>query len=602
MAENDRRGGGLLAVTLVVAAALGLGLRADSLQTGFFSDDFVEEAMLQGHYPAERGALDLFNFVDGSKREVQLLMARGALPWWSAPDLKLAMFRPLTSALVGLDRALFGADPFARHLHSALWWVLALWAAVWLWRGLLPPAAVVVAALFFALEEAHTLPLSWLANRGALVALAGMTAALALHVRARERGARGSWAAVALPAPALLAGEWAFPFLGYFLAYELLRGAGGAGARLRALAPVAALGLGYLVLRAALGYGTRGSGVYIDAVSEPIEFLAAAVQRLPVFSADLVWGLPAHHWDFGAPAVLGFIDPLPRWRQVHWALGAGAVVLLPWALWVLRRSGAGERWAHLPWLCLGAALALVPMVSSFPTSRLVLPAVLGIAPLAAALVVEGFERLRTGAVAPLRVLAWVILMLAILRVNTIGAVASSRGDAAMTRYLAGEGEAWMLGANLGGDDPSARIVQLAASEHTVSLFTPLVRATRGRTMPKSFWTLSMADSPLRVHRPTPHQLELTAVVRPFVDTSVERLYRDSDAGFTVGQRIEIDGLTVEILELSDGRPRRARFTFEHVLEDPRYRFVTCSRDGIGPVSLPAVGGTLELGYAGFPGN
>ncbi|MDD9936301.1 MAG: hypothetical protein OXT09_22000, partial [Myxococcales bacterium] len=161
MAEVDRRAGGLLAVTVLAAAALGLGVRADSLQTGFFSDDFVEEAMLQGHYPAERGALDLFNFVDGSEHEVQLLMARGALPWWSAPDLKLAMFRPLTSALVGLDRALFGPDPFARHLHSALWWVLALAAAVWLWRALLPPAAVAVAALFFALEEAHTLPLSW---------------------------------------------------------------------------------------------------------------------------------------------------------------------------------------------------------------------------------------------------------------------------------------------------------------------------------------------------------------------------------------------------------------------------------------------------------
>jgi hypothetical protein len=31
------------------------------------------------------------------------------LPWWTSPELKLAFFRPLASALVALDYALFGA-------------------------------------------------------------------------------------------------------------------------------------------------------------------------------------------------------------------------------------------------------------------------------------------------------------------------------------------------------------------------------------------------------------------------------------------------------------------------------------------------------------
>ena len=121
----------------------------------------LEEAMASNvsDWLYEREVLTI-NFVDGSAAEVRALQDRGVLPWWSAPDLKLAMFRPLASALVLLDRALFGADPWLRHLHSALWWGLGVLAVAWVLRLLLPVATALLATALYALDGAHTLPLS----------------------------------------------------------------------------------------------------------------------------------------------------------------------------------------------------------------------------------------------------------------------------------------------------------------------------------------------------------------------------------------------------------------------------------------------------------
>jgi hypothetical protein len=64
-------------------------------------------------------------------------------------------------------------------------------------------------------------------------------------------------------------------------------------------------------------------------------------------------------------------------------------------------------------------------------------------------------------------------------------------------------------------------------------------------------------------------------IRPehgWLDTPVERLIRD-DRPFRVGERVDRPGYAVRVDAVNDaGRPTVATFTFEHPLEDPRYRW------------------------------
>jgi len=88
------------------------------LDAGAGSDDFVQEAILDGVFAAHRGPLDLFNFASGDRADDRVLKNFGTLPWWSHPQLNLSMYRPASSALAVLDRALFPTNLRARHALS----------------------------------------------------------------------------------------------------------------------------------------------------------------------------------------------------------------------------------------------------------------------------------------------------------------------------------------------------------------------------------------------------------------------------------------------------------------------------------------------------
>jgi hypothetical protein len=79
--------------------------------------------MMESIYPVERAPLSLFTFSDGSEREVRAHAHDGFYPWFTHERLGLSMLRPLSSALMWVDQALFGRAALGYHLHSALWWL-----------------------------------------------------------------------------------------------------------------------------------------------------------------------------------------------------------------------------------------------------------------------------------------------------------------------------------------------------------------------------------------------------------------------------------------------------------------------------------------------
>jgi hypothetical protein len=603
--------GYVAAVALVVAA--GLGLRWQVLEQGLITDDYVAAAILDGSYPGGRGPLDLFNFIDGTPADLQRHLDAGTFPWWSAPDLRLSMMRPLAALLVHADLALFGDRVALHHAHSLAWWVLLMLAAALLLRSVLPAGTAAFALLIFALEEGHNLPVTWLANRSALAALAFGVLGVWLHLIGRRDGVR--WAVPASAASFAVAlgfGEWGFPVLGYVVAYEWLRTDQPAARRLRALLPAALLGLGFVALRAWLGYGVRGSGIYLDPVDEPAQFLGAAGERIPIFFGDLFFGISAEWWVLGSPwrdslLRLGLFTPeqwlkLPGWQFWHVAIGVGAMLTSATLLqWGLCRRPAAERGA-LSWLLLGGFLSLLPMVASFPTSRLVLPAALAVAAALAGLCRElGGRVLAPSRHVPLATLGSATLLAAVGYVQLYRPIPEARTYIGTLGHLYDSAREWVLHAEL---DPrtlaEADVVVLAVAEQPSGFWAPLIRRYHGLPTPRSWRTLSAAPHAHDLARPADNVLELTALGGGFAAGELEKLYRTPRAPLPLGHTVRMAGMTVQVVEVVAGEARRIRVTFDRSLDDPGLVFLASTPVGLSRAPIPEVGGVRRLPRAHVP--
>ncbi|MGV3624198.1 MAG: hypothetical protein ACO1OB_25495 [Archangium sp.] len=249
-----------------------------SLPVGLMMDDFTQRAFVKGE-PISRPWWDLYNLVPGEPAEMAWFLEHGPFPWFSLPDVKLHFFRPLSSALTVFDTLVFKDAVWLAHLHSVLWYVALAAVAGALYRRLIPALAL-LAGLLFAIDDGHAMPVIWLANRNAVVAVTFAWLGLWAHLRWREDTWKpGLPLSVLAYVFALLAGETAIAALGYLVAYELVGRRDEWRARVMALLPAAALVLGFSLLYRVLGMGSANSATYVDPGSEPLQFLINAPVR-----------------------------------------------------------------------------------------------------------------------------------------------------------------------------------------------------------------------------------------------------------------------------------------------------------------------------------
>ncbi len=598
---------------VLFALVLGVCLRWSTLYAGFASDDFIEPAMLDGVYPSPRGPLDLFDFVRGTPDDNRTLMHYGALPWWTVSGLRLAMLRPLASVLIIVDRKLFGSDPFPYHVHSMLWWVALMLVAAALFRRLFPRPVASIAIVLFALEEGHTLPLSWLANRAAIVAMALGVLGLLCHLRWREDGKRASaWLELLCFAVAMSTGEWAFPLLGYVLAYELLYQRGPLWPRALALLPCGIPGFLFLLTRSLLGYGALNSGVYIDPVTEPWTFFVAACQRIPIFFGDLFFSVPANWWAFGCPWrdwLLSFDLVPPRlWVQLpgwhFWQVAIGVVAMIGSVLtlrWGLRDRAKGEL-RQIRWMLAGAFISLIPMVASYPTSRLVLPASLAASAACASVLLSGAARVRerwSRARGSAVVALLVSCLVAYFQIWQAGRTSNAEAHLASSGFRSIREQ--VLRAPI--DDRTVgqqRVVLINSVEHTSTIFWPFVRHFYGHPLPAAAWVLSGAPHAHDLYRPSPNVLELSVLGGTLLTTELEQLYRAERFRFQVGEVVDVGGMRAQITRLIYGLPQSVRFIFDKSVDDPSYLFMLATPEGFMRVRLPEVGGRMRYRKGAYP--
>lgn len=547
----------LLAVTLALP----------TLSMGLIYDDWIQKALVL-RAMTHVGPWELFTFATGEPERLRPYIEQGPFPWYTLSELKIQFFRPLAAALIQADVRLFGDASWAMHAHSLAWRALDVLAALWVFRKIAPRLAP-LAGLLFALDDAFVLPTAWLANRNSLLAVTFATAALGVHLERMARP-RAGWALLeaVLCALALASGETAVGAFAYVVAYQVLGRAGPWRTRLVALAPTAAVLACFVGIYKVFHFGAAGSGTYVDPIGEPLEYLRELPARLSTMVGTTTVGLTADLWL-----------TLPELGPVLIATGALAAVIWPSVgKFVWPRLTEDER-AWVRWVGPATLLALLPSLATFPNTRLMLAPALGLALLVAQIARTAWDA--QGARWSRRAtLAWVGLAFVLQPLSA---------------WLSQAGMLTQVGARnvaaVEGDHLRGRVVVLSTADFGPGVYGTAIRALQGWPSPTTWHVLSMVAAPHRLRRTAADRFELEPQGGRWLETVFELNFRKG-RGFSPGQRVRLDGLSVTVLRVDDGKPTAIEVQLERPAED--YSFVAWDGRRLAPQALPELGAELTI--------
>ncbi len=619
------RGAGRLAgskyVPLVLAlAAIAVSLPA--LNAGFLNDDFMHRAILAGPSDAldrladrglapprsgELGYALSHTFVAVSPEEnLRSLKDYGALPWWTYEGFRVAFWRPVASFTHWLDYRLFPQSLAMMHLHSILWFGLAMLGVALLYRRIAsvelsgssssvnPAWLAALAAVMYLLDDNGYFPTLWIANRNLLISLFFGTLTVLAHDRWRRQG----WDPGALVAPAcllisVLATEGGIATFAYLFAYEVALGEGRLLRRVLSLVPAVAVIVLWRLAYNLQGYGANGGGFYFDPVREPVDYAMAVLLRAPFFLGGQWTSAPADLYNYLPPAG----------KTQVWAVLAVLTILIPVVLTPLLKVNRRARF----WL-IGMYLAALPICATVPMGRAMLFVGIGAFGIMAEYVagwiakdgwrpVCGWTRHIPGAL-------FVVFFVAHLPLATIGRLAAPRVTASLQEKVA---ETTDLGP--AGDLEKQDLIVVNAPNPVSFLYDPFGRATEGRSLPLGVRVLAPGFNSVELTRTGPRQVTVRALSDSLLDcqrgkrTDFVFFYRyladvrSPAHPLRVGDRISLPRMEVEVLAV-DGRgfPTEASFAFDTALEDASLKWLLWDwdEDCYRPFVLPQVGRSLRL--------
>jgi hypothetical protein len=565
-------------------ALLAVALSLPAVGSHRVFDDFVLALGARAsHDPAlaarRFGTLDLFTFTNGVPAENMRLTDLGSmLPWWSDPHLKVAFFRPLSALTHLLDQVLCPDWVWLQYLHSLLWLGLLVAVVARLYRALGgSPAIAGLAALMYAIDDAHGPAVAWLCNRNGLVAAVFGTLALLAHHAWRSQGRRwpAALAAGSLLA-GLLAGESALATCAYLFAYAVVLEPGTFRRTLRrraaSLLPYAGVTAAWAVAYKLAGYGASHSGVYVDPIADAGRF----VRNLPAHATALLGAV------FGPiPADIVLFDAGAERRGLIAA--AITLVLLGCVLVpTVRRDRQARFWA------LGMLLATVPASACYPTDRLLLFVGMGAMALVARIVASAVDQTQR-----LTRLSYV-LALAFGFVHLVLAPLLLPVRAAQMRLVARAIESATETLDRAQDLEHRTVIVVNPPIDPFVSYIQAERALRSLPRPLHLYWLASAIAPIQVTRLGPRTL---AVEREggLMTVPIERLYRSSSVDLPAGSEVLLSEMRAEIASTTaDGRPREVRFHFADDLESHRYLFLAWDEGRLLPFELPVQSQTVHF--------
>jgi hypothetical protein len=346
--------------------------------------------------------------------------------------------------------------------------------------------------------------------------------------------------------------------VGYLAAYQAVLDSGSWRQRLFRFLPYGIVAGVWLVVYSLQGYGTWGSGFYIDPMSEPLAFASALFTRGPLLLADQL-ALPPTTMVLFLPSAA--VTALLVWAII--LLITLSVALLP----LIRRDRIACFWA------LGMILCLPPVCASMPHSRLLLFSGLGGMGLVAQWIVgfkqkadwlpktRGWHRLGY-AVLIAFVVAHGIIAPILLPFNAVS-------PAMAEPFIQTAATTAPVGPELAGQDLIILNPPIVFFGHYFST----ARVINHLDPPKHLRILAPGAVPLHVARPDDRTLAIRAE-GGFLASPFDNVFRSSAHPLRLGEKIGLTNMTAQITGLTDdGRPAEVRFEFSSPLEDKSFTWL-----------------------------
>lgn len=563
---------------------MSFALLAPSLVHGLLLDDlwhriYLSHATRWG--PIPRPWWDLFSFYDRDPARGSWMAEQGISPWWSDRSVVLSFFRPLSSLTHALDHALWPDSPLLMRLHSALWYAALVTAAGALYqRALRDRRAASLATIAFAIDPAHGIPASWVANRNALIAaLFGVLTVLA-HARWRDaRRPSAAWAPTALFALSLLSGESGVATLAYLVAWAASLEEGSVSARLRSLAPYALVTAVWAVGYRLGGFGARHSGMYVDPSHDLARFVSEVTSNaLLLVGAE--WG-----------SVLPDAIVVEAWLRGPFVVGAAMAVTLA----VVAMAPALRVDRGLRMLALGGALAVLPSCATIAGSRLLTLPSAGLVAVAAAslsAVIDRAEWVPPGGVRRSVTRAFGYWAGGVrLALSPLLLVVVSQQMWVLHRSFERLSET--LPAD-GAPLESQRVIYVNAPDGMFTGYVSVIRDYIGRPVPGAFLVLASGTRPVEIERRDDATLRIR---QPggFWRATTDTLMRAPSIPMRLGERVTLSDVTVEVTHMTADRVAdEVVFRFARPLEHARWRWVEWRRDRFVTFTPPRVGSRVTL--------
>ena len=584
----------------LIAAALGVISGLPTLWVGWgYSDDVLQRSfLLSANF--QQALTRLYLFLDPAVNS--RLMDSGIFPWWTLENARVFFFRPLSALSLWLDYQLWPNSPALMHLHSILWYGALCVIAALLYRRLAGnTTSTGLAMILFSLSTAHIGCVISLAARNLLMAAFFGFLTIYFHDRWRKEGWRaGLLLSLLCTLLGLLSAESGIAAFAFLLAYAIFLDKDTRPRRLASLVPYLLVILSWWTWYQINGYGTWGSGFYLNPVREPLQFAIAVVERAPM----LLLG----QWITPDPVTYAVFSTGAKF--LYWIIGLIILILIGWLFFpLIRRDRTARFWTF------GMLMAVIPVCAvSPPSGRHLLFISFGVFGLMGHFIIGKFYRqdwLPTRKIWRTSALVMCVIFLGLhgFLYPLLGPVVRNHLDT----YSIAISE---LGSY--PDVESKDMIIVNAPSPSLFIYLPAIRDLKGQPMPAHLRVLAPGYTSISLTRLD----ETTLLVRPesgfllssnsligWVDLLQplyspsygfrygDQLFRGDAYPMSSGQQVELTGLQIEVISLTgDGRPLETRMQFTRPLEDELFIWLVWDWNSYqyAPFSLPAVGETVQI--------
>jgi len=526
------------------------------------------------------------------RRNLSKLREYGAIPWWTYEGLWVRFWRPLASFTHWLDYRIFGSSPIAMHVHNIVWLAAVVFLVTVMYRRLNGPAWMAgLAGLLFVLDDFTYFPAMWIANRNIFLSLFFGILCILWHHRWRQSGSRAhALISIIFLIGSLLSAEAGIATCAYLFAYAATLENGDFRARAYSLTPAILVTIAWRVIYNMLGHGASGGSFYLDPSLEPMRYVWATLVRGPI--------LLMREWSRISADTFSCV-PVST-QIILWPIVVVLLVVIMILIWPLLRTNRHARfWA------VGMHLSVLPICATMPMNRNLLWVGIGACGLVGHFLGGYVAKEQWFPQKRLKRFLTTMLFISIIVVHLPIALLVRIASPFTTTLMINMVKETMA-VDSSDDLDGKQLIVVNAPNPASFFYMPYAKAYEGKQLPRTIRVLAPAFSELEVTRIDDKTLKvrvkygnlLTCKPDRWLDVDVVYMLeaissvRSNGNGFHKSDKVELPGMTAEIVELDDkSLPVAVIFKFDISLDDKSLAWVQWSwkKDQYFPFEVPKIG-------------